>query len=360
VVPHARQREAGRLGAHDQERRDVTVIDVSVVIPTYNRVDRLRRVLDALAQQTYPSERFEVVVVSDGSTDGTNGYLAEQPVPNLVSDVQENAGPAAARNRGVKLARGRLILFLDDDVVAAPDLVQRHVDQHAGHDGDLVVIGPMLSPTGFAMSPWVAWEQAMLVKQYTAMEEGRFQATFRQFYTGNASVPRARLLDVGGFDTTYRRAEDVELAHRLHDAGLGFAFDPKAAGYHYAERSFTAWITIAADYGANDVLFARQGHRFTLNVLPDEFRKRQAPLRWLVQACIALPWLERPMRRALRTAAMATNRLGWAKLTQILLSALYCVAYHRGVADALGGPRPFHEIVVAGRRTAEFTPWTAA
>jgi glycosyltransferase involved in cell wall biosynthesis len=336
------------------------VTDLSVVIPTYNRVDRLRRVLDALAHQTYPTERFEVVVVSDGSTDGTNQYLAERPLENLVSDVQDNAGPAAARNRGIELAQGRLILFIDDDVVAAPDLVQRHVDQHAGHVGDLVVIGPMLTPSDFSMSPWVAWEQAMLVKQYTAMEEGEFEATFRQFYTGNASVPLARLREVGGFDTTYRRAEDVELAHRLYEAGLDFTFDPKAVGFHYAERSFTAWITIAADYGANDVLFARQGHRFTLNVIPDEFAKRPAPLRWLVRACVALPWLERPVRRALRTAAMATTRLGLAKPTQLLLRVLYCVAYHRGVADELGGSKAFHEIVVAGRRTPEFTPWTAS
>src|SRR6185369_12818569 len=98
---------------------------ISVVIPTFNRLPRLQRVLSALAEQTVSASEFEVVVVSDGSTDGTDDYLAKGDTPVPVRHArQDNAGPAAARNHGVRLARGRLILFVDDDVVASPALVE--------------------------------------------------------------------------------------------------------------------------------------------------------------------------------------------------------------------------------------------
>src|SRR6516165_9610456 len=105
---------------------------VSVVIPTFNRLARLQQVLAALSAQTYPRDRFEVVVVSDGSTDGTDEFLAEAAAPfELTVVTQPNQGPAVARNRGVASARGSIVLFIDDDVVATPALVQEHVAGHA-------------------------------------------------------------------------------------------------------------------------------------------------------------------------------------------------------------------------------------
>jgi len=124
-----------------------TAPTVSVVIPTYNRLARLQQVLAALSTQTYDHRHFEVVVVSDGSNDGTADYLAATTSSfDLVSTSQTNAGPAAARNRGVELARGSLVLFLDDDVMAAPGLIAEHVRTHECHTDEAVVIGPMLTP----------------------------------------------------------------------------------------------------------------------------------------------------------------------------------------------------------------------
>ena len=94
---------------------------VSVVVPTYNRRDRLEHVLDALFAQ-HTDVPFEIVVVSDGSTDGTDAYLSTAAAPagsraTLRHVRQENSGPAAARNRGVDLARGEIVVFVDDDNV---------------------------------------------------------------------------------------------------------------------------------------------------------------------------------------------------------------------------------------------------
>src|SRR5579871_5778539 len=92
---------------------------LSVVVPTYNRKDSLRRTLDGLAKQTYPFADFEVVVVSDGSTDGTTEMLADyvKTAPySLRSVLQANGGPSKARNRGIQEAQHEVIVFLDDDV----------------------------------------------------------------------------------------------------------------------------------------------------------------------------------------------------------------------------------------------------
>jgi GT2 family glycosyltransferase len=322
---------------------------VSVVIPTYNRLPRLQRVLGALARQTCPPEQFEVVVVSDGSTDGTDEYLATATHPfTFRYCTQANAGPAAARNRGVEMALAPLVLFIDDDVVATPTLVEQHLASHCRSGKDAVVIGPMITPPDFQMRPWVLWEQTMLYKQYDAMNAGVFAATFRQFYTGNASLSRARLVEAGGFDTRFRRAEDVELSYRLDRAGMHFVWNPDAIGHHYADRSFDSWLRTAYDYGVNEVVFGRdQGQDPTLRRVNAEFRGRNRLVRWMAQACVSIPVLESMIQPPLRALAMGGAAVHAQMLSRFAFSALFNVAYYRGLATALGDPGEFRRIIVA-------------
>jgi GT2 family glycosyltransferase len=315
---------------------------VSVVMPTFNRVGQLRAALEGLADQHGLDDPLEVIVVSDGSTDGTDEYLSSPAVPlPVLAFKQPNAGPAAARNRGLEGATGQLILFVDDDTVAAPDLVAAHLRRHEGPDDDLVVIGPMLTPDDYELSPWVQWEQDMLMKQYEAMRAGEYEATARQFYTGNASVARNHLRAAGGFDPTFRRAEDVELAYRLADRGLRFAFDPTAVVHHYAERSFESWLSAAYAYGRNDVVFGRdQGRTWLLESIAEEFHGRNPLVRGVARMCLPRPRLGGVVSNAMSTTARAT---GWAHvdpLARPLFSAVYNLAYYRGMADELGGAGP--------------------
>jgi GT2 family glycosyltransferase len=321
-------------------------LTVSVVIPTYNRVSGLERVLDAMAAQTYPRHLCEVVVVSDGCTDGTNDYVRSRPPIEVTFIAQDNAGPAAARNRGVEAASGSLVVFIDDDVIAVPDLVERHVRHHRDAD-DLVVIGPMLTPRDVELRPWIAWEQAMLYRQYDAMLAGEYTATPRQFYTGNASVARERLLAVGGFDTRFRRAEDIELAYRLEAAGCRFAFDPEAIGYHYADRSFASWLQNARDYGAVDAVLARdEGRTEVGRIVAEGFWRRSAPVRAFTRACVSRPGLEALARTLFSTGYAASQALHVTTLSRLSLSGLYNLSYYRGVADELGGAHAFDRAVV--------------
>ncbi len=323
---------------------------VSVVIPTFNRRQRLHRVLSGLADQTFDGN-VEVVVVSDGSSDGTDEYLAsdETPLP-VVWATQENQGPAVARNRGFALATGELVLFIDDDVVPDHGLISAHVAAHARLGDDVVVIGPMLDPPDHEMSMWIRWEQAMLAKQYTGMTRGEFEPTARQFYTGNASVLRRHLIESGGFNSLFRRAEDVELAYRLADQGLRFAFEPAAIGLHYADRSFDAWRSTGYAYGRNDVVFARDGGRSDiLGWLPEEYRVRHVIVRALARVCVSRPWLANAVTRGLRVVAGAGRLVRADAITRQALSGIYNVAYYRGVADELGEPELLWQWIDDGR-----------
>ena len=274
--------------------------DVSIVIPTYNRRARLSRVLDALSRQTVAPDRFEVVVVDDGSSDGTTDWLRAWSAPFPLRALrQENSGPALARNAGVRAAAAPLALFIDDDVVPAPELVGEHLRSHAA-EKDIAVIGPLLSLSRYAQ-PWVQWEQTQVEKQYRAMAERRWRTSFRQFWTGNASVAREHVLAVGGFDPAYLRAEDIELAARMERLrGVRFRFNPAAAGVHHAERSLASWMRMHDSYGRlESAIFRQFGAAIADDYLADNWGHLHPMIRRVVSAC-----LEAPRRRAAIAAAL--------------------------------------------------------
>jgi GT2 family glycosyltransferase len=322
---------------------------MSVVVPTYNRVRRLSNVLEALAGQKLDAG-FEIVVVSDGSTDDTDRYLHGGEVPPQVRAFsQSNQGPSAARNLGVQHARGELIAFVDDDVVAEPGLLQAHLDAHRRLGDRTVVIGPMLSPNDHQMSPWVEWEQNMLSKQYAAMTEGRYTATARQLYTGNASIRAEHFRRAGGFDPSFRRAEDVELAFRLSDLGLDFHFEPSAVGLHYAERPYAAWRRTANEYGHNDIVFARDlGREWLYGFISRTFREQHRALQRLIIGCAHSARRRAVAIRALELLVRPSQpfaRMRWRQLTRSALSGIYAVEYYGGVADELGARTNFDELI---------------
>src|SRR5262249_36050698 len=150
---------------------------------------RLARVLQAITDQSLEHDKFQVVVVDDGSTDGTAAWLHQQRFDfGLCILEQKNQGPAAARNAGVARGEGEVVLFLDDDVVPGPNLIAEHLKSHDA-ESDIVVTGPLGSLPSYRQ-PWVAWEQAKLEAQYRAMMRGDYSPTFRQFWTGNASLAK--------------------------------------------------------------------------------------------------------------------------------------------------------------------------
>jgi len=116
-------------------------LSISVVVPTYNRAAVLEQCLQSLGVQHYPRDRYEIIVVDDGSTDSTSVLMDSIRLPVGLRFVrQANQGSGAARNAGARYATGDILLFIDDDVVATPNLLSAHAEMHRQH-GPSVVIG---------------------------------------------------------------------------------------------------------------------------------------------------------------------------------------------------------------------------
>lgn len=327
-------------------------LPITVVVPTYNRLESLRLTLEGLARQDIGLENFEVVVVSDGSTDGTDSWLA-----GAVADVgfrlrpirQGNSGPATARNRGIEEARGDVVVFVDDDVEPRPGFLATHWRHHRENPA-VAVIGPQ-SPDPARRpheSPWVVWEHEQLVRQYRSFADGTWKAAGpNHFYTGNASVRREHLRAVGGFDASFGRQEDVELAIRLRrDRQVQMRFEPAAEAIHRPTRTFASWLKTPYAYGSLDVKRANDGN-MDWRSLWQSYRKRNSGTRRAIDLILPRPWLGHLLHR---TGGPVSDLL-W-KLRPIpdsvaisLLSVVYNVRYAEGVRDALGGYAAYRTLV---------------
>jgi GT2 family glycosyltransferase len=209
-------------------------VHVSVVVPTYNRREDLWQTLTSLAEQSYGSSQYEVIVADDGSTDGTGEMVQSLETPySLVYAWQTNRGRCAARNLGIGRAKGELILFLDGDMIATPDLVAEHVRSHLARNRVLV-----RGKTPLWMSqPMTLFEENSLARwcDVEHLVEAEGYLPFGQANTQNLSIKREHLAEIGNFDEVLDVGyawDDTELAYRAHKAGLRLFYNPAAIAYH--------------------------------------------------------------------------------------------------------------------------------
>ena len=205
--------------------------DLSVVIPSYDRRSMLRRCLEALIAQTQDPGTFEVVVVDDGSSDGTTEMVEALETPfELRLLRQRQGGWAAAQNAGIEAAGGELCLLIDDDVIASPALVAVHIAAHAAHDDPTIGIGPLTQRPPEARDWYAHTFAAEWNKHFLALAQR--QPGWMDCYGGNLSAPRAALVESGGFAKDLAAAADVELGYRLCRVGCVPRFFPAADAVH--------------------------------------------------------------------------------------------------------------------------------
>ncbi|MEM8856929.1 MAG: glycosyltransferase family 2 protein [Chloroflexota bacterium] len=333
------------------------MFQISVVLPTFNRKERLMRVISRLEMQSFDLGKFEVIVVSDGSTDGTNKWLQSYETNlNLRPLFQENQGVAATRNNGLNHAQARIVLFIDDDVVPHPDLLKTHYESHsdAGFKVNTIVIGPMYNPADHELLPWVKWEQKMLYKQYQAMDRGDWAPTARQFYTGNCSLHVEYIKKFGGFDPLFKRAEDVELAFRMADDGAKFIYNNQAIGYHFAERSFESWLNIPYAYGRNDVIFTEQrGQIWLVPKIMKEYKTRNPLIRILNWVCLDRQMMSAAIQKTVGSLSKSLDKIGLEKLSTAGYSLIFNLRHYQGMSDQLGGRKKFFDLATA-QNTPQF------
>jgi glycosyltransferase involved in cell wall biosynthesis len=200
----------------------------SVVIPTYDRKPILAKCLLALESQQFANTviDYEVIVVDDGSTDGTIEWLAanREDLSHVRSICQSHQGPAAARNLGVEDAKGDTIIFIDSDLVVTEHFLQAHADAllQGYEDGDAVfTYGSVINTCNF---------DNPTSEPYKITD---FSAAY--FATGNVAIARHWLMEAGLFDNRFQLYgwEDLELGVRLKKLGLKLIKCPAAVGYHW-------------------------------------------------------------------------------------------------------------------------------
>jgi glycosyltransferase involved in cell wall biosynthesis len=224
-------------------------MQISIIIPTYNRAAILQKTLAGYARQCGDHQVLEVLVLDDGSRDHTKSVVEEcsRNYPHPLRYLhQRNRGLAAARNHGFREAQGELILFGDDDIIPHPEMVARHVTSHRFYPAeDVGIFGHVTWDSEVQPTPFMNWAghygPLLSVGRFTPYMELDFK--FAVF--GNTSVKTAFLREHGIFNERFSKYgwEDLELSYRLYQRGFRLRYDPVAVGYHHKFLTFEQTLT---------------------------------------------------------------------------------------------------------------------
>jgi serine acetyltransferase/GT2 family glycosyltransferase len=300
---------------------------LSVVVATYNRPALIERLLTQLSGQTLPPDDFEVVVIDDGSKEPVRPRLAARQWPfTLRVDEQENTGQATARHRGILASRGEVLVIVDDDMQVGPDFLERHLELHPAGSRRVVLGRIRPPPEGMALPE--RWHQRNLDRIHERARAGGV-VHGNCMYTGNTSLRRADYLAVGGFDTSLRQAEDVEIGLRLERHGLEFVLSESAWTVNGSDHtSVSRWRERARNYGRHDLAISRK-HADLVHQRP-----------WRLNPPLAVSAVFPPLGKALAPLAWALaaglDRAGLEGPALTAATATYGLDYYRGVRDELG------------------------
>lgn len=310
---------------------------LSVVIATYNRQDLLRRLLAQLDAQSIPPEHYEVIAVDDGSEKDTRTALSDVETRYAHRiERQENSGAAVARQRGVDLARGVIVVFLDDDMQVGPDFLASHLAKHEGNRS--VVLGRLRPDAKLSDMPlFERFYARVMAKQNDELASGK-PVRGHNIYTGNVSMPRALFQEAGGFDPAFRALEDEELGVRLEKAGATFAFANDAESLHGSDwNSMQKWMERAYRDGVYQTKLAKK-HPDMPESSPWRFLPNLNPVsRPFMQLSLAAPKVARHVANAAAGAASALDRVGLEPAAIAGMTFVYGVQYYRGVRQETGG-----------------------
>jgi glycosyltransferase involved in cell wall biosynthesis len=305
---------------------------MTIAIASFQRRGTLMRLLRALDAQLATDEDLardlDVLVVLDGSTDGSQAAVENAPwtVPVRVH-WQPNQGLATARNVGLDAAKGRLVWFLDDDLVPSVGLVARHRGAHAGEPG--VFVGPCRIPDDVdAPEAVVRWWDEF----HADLERKGVVDQLDRFTTANASAPADLLSAVGGFDASFVEygLEDYELAVRVLREGIGIRFDSDAIAWHPDIPPMRVLVARQYGLGLNAALLAGLHPETVESLFP--IGEVSRPRRFLRNSRLRSPRSLMAVSRVALTACRATSRFGggFGRRSELLSRA---AAHAAGVAE---------------------------
>ncbi len=209
------------------------VMDISVVIPTFNREKLLLKTLPNLVNQEAGNFSYEVIFVINGSTDGSEALLKDAAArwSDKISylAIPPSGSPAAPRNVGIRAAKGNAVIIIDDDVLPGPGLVFHHADFHRLHpEPQFAAVGELTIPEEMLDDPVSFFHEFI---NYDALR-GKDRLGFLDFWTCNVSVKRQFMLDYGMFDESLLYFEDVLCGYHLASRGMQLYLVSRASGQH--------------------------------------------------------------------------------------------------------------------------------
>jgi glycosyltransferase involved in cell wall biosynthesis/peptidoglycan/xylan/chitin deacetylase (PgdA/CDA1 family) len=310
-------------------------LKVSVVIPTYNRRRSLERCLASLATQTFPGEEFEIVVIADGCVDDTEDFLRAYAPPHRFTWLhQANQGPAAAQNAGIAMARGDIVVLLDDDCICETALIAAHYDSHRGGE-QLVLIGPVRlhpdSPTGTLKDLKERAETAEFVR----LSSGDIRRSDLML-CANSSIRREAAIACP-FDPGYKRMHDVEAGLRLWERGYRPKFCANAIAYELFTKSVAGVLSDSRYQGQYEMRLTERSPRFKPLASVRRINEGNPSKRWLRKEMAVHAHASEFLLRLAYCIAEPVRRLApFRRLANRTLRARLGVQHLRGAIEAAG------------------------
>jgi glycosyltransferase involved in cell wall biosynthesis len=249
---------------------------ISVIIPVKNDEKNIRAAVESVLQQK-TREKFEVIVINNNSTDNTVKAISDLKI-KILKEMKPSA--SAVRNRGIRNAKGSLLLFTDSDCVVSKDWMNTHIAAQKSND---VVLGRMLLHPDYRKSITAKTLEYGLLPYFDFYLMKRGYVDFWNLYTPNLSVKKKVFEKVGLFDESFKYAgsEDTEFGFRLRSKGVSIFYEPKAVVFHKHKKGFKSAMKraimagrqakfLATKTGANprrSVIFKRLRNLFSFKEL---------------------------------------------------------------------------------------------
>ncbi len=223
----------------------------SVIVPSFNRVDEIQDLVQSIEQLVFAREKFELIIVDDGSTDDTLSYLkkyAQDTTINFSFYTQENQGPGTARNTGMNNARGDFFIFIDSDCTVPEQWLsdidsqinQEAADAFGGPDSFRDDFSPLLKAINYSMTSFIT----------TGGLRGKKGKKLAKFYPRSFNMGLSRQLweEIGGFGNL-RHGQDIEFSNRIIKAGAKVVFIEPAYVYHKRRTNFRRFYRQVYNWG---------------------------------------------------------------------------------------------------------------
>lgn len=286
---------------------------VSVIVPVYNDPDGVRTTLESLVDQSVPRTSYEIVVVDNDSTDETRSVVRSfaSQFDHVRLEIEADVrGSYAARNRGIRAAKGSILAFVDADMSVDPDWLRRAVFAMDATDAEYLACAVHLYAPG---------ETERLAGKYnrlTDLQIGRFVRRMRFAPTCSLLVRRSLLNDLGPFDPRFRSSGDLEFGHRVDDAGRTLYYAPQVLMYHPARTTVRSLVRKSYRIGRGKL----ELHRYYPGRYGHPIRRIANPLAYLPPS----------------PASLRSSVRGWDALRRREQVGFYLFAYLTRLAKAAG------------------------